>query len=206
MRQRARAMRERGYIYPDIARALGCSVQHASHLVKFEPAPKPPKRIVDPEEFRAGCRDGLADRGYPVHWTPERIVAALQREAKRRGRAPTCKEWMKPNGRPLRFGKPWTPGHRPTTATVVRVFGSWTAGLAAAGLEPKRRECKPTRCKRGHALAGENLYVNPRGERQCRACSAQRARDARQRRRVPSAVPPLPREGAASPPREPSRR
>lgn len=27
-----------------------------------------------------------------------------------------------------------------------------------------------THCKRGHELGGGNLYVNPRGERQCRKC------------------------------------
>ena len=29
-------------------------------------------------------------------------------------------------------------------------------------------------CKRGHALSGENVYIAPGGERQCRACQHDR--------------------------------
>lgn len=33
-----------------------------------------------------------------------------------------------------------------------------------------------TRCKRGHLLSGDNLYIRPRGVRVCRACQAAQAR------------------------------
>lgn len=33
-----------------------------------------------------------------------------------------------------------------------------------------------THCKRGHALAGTNLYVHARGARECRTCRRERAR------------------------------
>ena len=56
------------------------------------------------------------------HWTRERVLAALQRDARRRGRAPTRDEWA----RPARG--------RPTATPVVNLFGSWNAGLRAAGL------------------------------------------------------------------------
>lgn len=32
------------------------------------------------------------------------------------------------------------------------------------------RNARKTHCKAGHPLAGENLYVDPRGRRQCRTC------------------------------------
>jgi hypothetical protein len=40
-----------------------------------------------------------------------------------------------------------------------------------------------THCKAGHPLSGENLYLNPRGNRQCRECQRRRHREweARQR-------------------------
>lgn len=40
-----------------------------------------------------------------------------------------------------------------------------------------------TECRHGHALVGANLYVNPRGERQCRACNSESAARYRARRR-----------------------
>lgn len=68
-----------------------------------------------------------------------------------------------------------------------RLDAGWPAKLAYT--LPKQRLCRKlvgfgteapvkrgptnkikTHCKRGHELAGENLYVKPNGERQCRAC------------------------------------
>lgn len=43
------------------------------------------------------------------------------------------------------------------------------SGVDAVQAAGRRRK---TECKRGHALAGDNLYYHPRGERQCRACKA----------------------------------
>jgi hypothetical protein len=38
-------------------------------------------------------------------------------------------------------------------------------------------------CKKGHPLAGTNLYVSPKGSRQCRECLRMHARNAKARRR-----------------------
>lgn len=38
-----------------------------------------------------------------------------------------------------------------------------------------RRGLKKTHCKRGHELAGSNLYIYPNGDRECRACRPARA-------------------------------
>ncbi len=34
----------------------------------------------------------------------------------------------------------------------------------------RARQGAKTHCKRGHAYSGDNLYVNPRGQRECREC------------------------------------
>ena len=57
-------------------------------------------------------------------WTRELAIAALRRDASRRGRSPTSEEW-----RVARRS-------RPHAATVEKLFGSWNAGLRAAGLPP----------------------------------------------------------------------
>jgi hypothetical protein len=41
------------------------------------------------------------------------------------------------------------------------------------GTSPTAENGRKTHCAReGHPLSGDNLYVNPRGERECRACRA----------------------------------
>lgn len=47
---------------------------------------------------------------------------------------------------------------------------------------------RKTHCKHGHPLAGENLYVTARGERQCRACRSRRSSDAASRRKAARAA------------------
>lgn len=53
------------------------------------------------------------------------------------------------------------------------------------GTAPSAVNAHKSECRRGHALAGANLYVNPRGERQCRECqrAACRRYEARNRGR-----------------------
>lgn len=58
-------------------------------------------------------------------WTRERIIAALHEFAAEHGRAPFAKEW--------RVASP----RYPNAQTVERRFGSWNAGLEAAGLETR---------------------------------------------------------------------
>lgn len=64
--------------------------------------------------------------GRPVAWTAAAIVAAMRRWADERGRPPTYQEWKAadPHGR------------RPCSLTVFQRFGSWAAGLRAAGYPP----------------------------------------------------------------------
>jgi hypothetical protein len=79
---------------------------------------------------------GLEPEGADSWWTRDRIVRALQSDAQRRGRAPTAKEWAAPVARRGAWkGMPrWRAPH---PGTVAAVFGSWSAGLRAAGLEAR---------------------------------------------------------------------
>jgi hypothetical protein len=60
-------------------------------------------------------------------WTSEKIVAAIQAWTKRTGVPPTAGQWDK------------TGGDVPNRATVCRRFGSWSAGIKAAGIEPRQQ-------------------------------------------------------------------
>jgi Homing endonuclease associated repeat len=60
-------------------------------------------------------------------WDAERILTALREDAERRSRPPTLAEWERAD--PDR--------RRPTAETVKGVFGSWNAGLEAAGFAPR---------------------------------------------------------------------
>lgn len=121
--------------------------------------------------------------GREPYWTKERIVAALQRDAKRRGRAPTVTEWkqrLNPKGESPAPGELHS---RPSASMVIKVFGSWTGGLRAAGLKGQNRRAQ-TRCKYRHPLAGDNLYITPStGSRQCRECMRRCSRETARRRR-----------------------
>ncbi len=44
-----------------------------------------------------------------------------------------------------------------------------------------------THCKRGHPLSGDNLYVSPRGVRQCRQCNRDRAKGSYRRNQADAA-------------------
>lgn len=57
-------------------------------------------------------------------WTRERVLGALRRDAARRGRTPVREDWSEA----IRT--------RPQASTVETLFGTWNAGLRAAGLEP----------------------------------------------------------------------
>lgn len=73
--------------------------------------------------------------GYPPYnspWEPQQVIDALQRLARQLGRAPTKEECDE------------SPDGYPSASTVKRRFGTFTAGIRAAGLEPigKRRRTR----------------------------------------------------------------
>jgi hypothetical protein len=92
------------------------------------PPPTSPRRGRAALGTRFGSWDAaLRAPGYGARWrghTPDELIAALTREADMLGRPPTQHEWA--------TGSP----DRPNATSVARAFGSWAAGLRAAGLEP----------------------------------------------------------------------
>lgn len=62
-----------------------------------------------------------------VVWSRERIVAAIHEHVRVHGCAPSPEDWRRANAL------------HPHLSTVQRRFGSWSAGLAAAGVEGKPR-------------------------------------------------------------------
>ncbi len=68
-------------------------------------------------------RPGIRSDG--VRWTPDLIVYAIDLWARKHLRAPRAAEWD-------RAGT-----DHPSRQTVQRVFGSWNAGIAAAGYVPR---------------------------------------------------------------------
>lgn len=53
----------------------------------------------------------------------------------------------------------------------------WRAEPGVGKLRPTGRPPRSV-CKRGHPLSGPNLYVDPAGERRCRACKRRHKRSA----------------------------
>jgi hypothetical protein len=118
------------YTDQEVVDALQADAKRRGHTPRIEewldrPAGTPGVGSVNTHfgSWNAGLRAaGLRVTHRQGHWTRERVLAALQRDASRRGRAPTREEWA----RPARG--------RPSGSTVAKLFGTWNAGLRAAGL------------------------------------------------------------------------
>jgi len=67
-----------------------------------------------------------------------------------------------------------TSKRRPSTSTLIKLFGSFNAALEAAGLPTRGRGQQPgrrrKRCKRGHPLTPENRVEVSPGRWRCRKC------------------------------------
>jgi hypothetical protein len=121
-----------------------------------------PGAPVTSPHVRAIRSDQRLDSDGPPYWTPERIIAAMRRWAERTGRPPGANDWRRRSRRTGPSSENFTtPGRdHPHAATVAAVFGSWMAGLVAAGLwnEADGRRTwaphkKPRRRRRVHARA-----------------------------------------------------
>jgi hypothetical protein len=64
-------------------------------------------------------------------WSATEVVEAIKAFAEREGRPPTGRDWR---------SSPAPGDPRPTDKAVVKCFGSWNDGLAAAGFAPHRRD------------------------------------------------------------------
>jgi hypothetical protein len=102
----------------------------------------------------------------PVFWTEERIIAALRRDGKRRGRPPRSTEWKRAARRRR---------ERPVSERVWKVFGSWDAALVAAGLDPEGRGAdRPGPRSSGRYRADARRRGRPPTLTKCRAPSSTR--------------------------------
>lgn len=69
--------------------------------------------------WRAGLQAAGLQARYEL-WTRERILEAMRAWKQQHGRLPTADEWKT------------AAQSRPGQSTVIRHFGSWSAGIAAA--------------------------------------------------------------------------
>jgi hypothetical protein len=101
-------------------------------------------------------------------WTKEEAIKALQEFFEVTGQIPSRDKWDDATIRPLEY---------PSSGPIIKLFGSWNAGMAAAGFKPRPKK-KPLQryCKRGHYLRGVNLYIKPNGKRECLRCKRLRAK------------------------------
>jgi Homing endonuclease associated repeat len=90
--------------------------------------------------MKTGPRDGFS-------WTRENIVYAIELWHRRHLYAPTVEEWEQAGD------------DHPCRQTVLRVFGSWSAAIRAAGLRPRARgEHLRQQCRRRCPEAGRLLW------------------------------------------------
>lgn len=107
---------------------------------RLEPAPRHREAGAGKSRKPRKPRPRKIDRR--VRWTRDLVIARMQEWTRVYGGPPSVMEWMPTQAR-LRGRPEWAQrfadakGHWPGARTVMRLFGSWTAGLAAAGLEPR---------------------------------------------------------------------
>lgn len=78
-------------------------------------------------------------------WTRDRVLARVREWAEAFGEPPAMADWdlwfaehaLHDRARADRFRM--ADGYWPTTVTVIRMFGSWNAGIRAAGFSPRFR-------------------------------------------------------------------
>lgn len=133
----------------------------------------------------AACRDMhrelTRDLNDGIEWDEQAIITAIQRWAKRHdGRAPTFNAWARSRSLTRRRFSAVGNGH-PTATRVQQVFGSWNAGIVAAGLQPRSRGgtvgALRTRCAKGHRLTPDNVRTNAAGIRRCVTCDRKYKRE-----------------------------
>lgn len=104
---------------------------------------------VDCGARTSGCngREKAPERCYPCTtaflktWTREAIIAAIRLFVHRYGRIPSAVDWnttyARNAGHPELAERFYADGDYPQTGIVQREFGSWNAGIAAAGFTPR---------------------------------------------------------------------
>jgi hypothetical protein len=153
-----------------------------------EPAPRSPTGF-----YRWTCSDAclsearsLARRDQIIDaegktWTKDRIIKAMQQWKHQHGRSPSVRQWAGGSAGNGTFPRK----DRPNASTVQYLFGSWSAGLEAAGLQSNPRgrgggrpPNKGTCASGKHRWIKKNIYVHPKtGIQSCQLCRRERARE-----------------------------
>lgn len=133
----AARLRAGGLKLREIGARIGASPQMVSDLLLD---PDGSRARARKDGYRGACRscgartsgsNGPAKAPDLCHprrvWTREKAVAAIQAWAAEHGRPPGASEWQQ---------KIDPPGSRPSSRMVQILFGTWNAGIAAAGFEP----------------------------------------------------------------------
>lgn len=144
---RARELRGRGMTMREVGEQMGVSHNTVQNWLDD---PDGSKQRARHARYRGRCRDcgaptsGANGRGNAPdrcqrcantarrRWTPETVIAALHRWTTLYGEQPSARDWNPslstcPERLTVEF---------PRTQSVIDVFGSWTAGINAAGLTP----------------------------------------------------------------------
>lgn len=88
----------------------------------------------------------------------------------------------RPEGREVRHLN----GNRLDNRAVNLSWGTSAENSADTVAHGNHRNSQKTHCPAGHPYAGDNLYVNPKGRRECRACHRERTRERRKRTCTPA--------------------
>jgi DNA-binding CsgD family transcriptional regulator len=75
--------------------------------------------------------------GRRPEWTREEVLAAFRAWVREEGRVPAAGDWVPTADATRKWGREYP--RWPSDVTVRTLFGSWRAGVAAAGLRPRRR-------------------------------------------------------------------
>lgn len=154
----AARLREQGYLIQEIADRMGVSRSYTSALIN-DPAGEQDR--ARKKSYQGVCErcggptsgsDGAAAARMTCgtcsrrlqteerYWLPERIVDAIHRYAAIHGRPPTATNWKKGD----------VENDYPTTSTVQKAFGSWSAAIMAAGFPKPRRGGTRKNGRTGH--------------------------------------------------------
>jgi hypothetical protein len=159
--RQAAQLAARGMTGTAIAAELGISTSYAYGLLTDPDGSlvRERKRLYDRQCADCGARiDGTSpgkSTGYCVTcsakrsgfarrvWTRERIIAAIHDWAQVYGEPPAIADWSPTTARQRLHDEPrarrfeTAAGRWPSFTTVVNEFGSWNAGIRAAGLTPR---------------------------------------------------------------------
>jgi hypothetical protein len=160
MRARAAELRAQGWGWNRIATDLGVGV---STVIRWLDPDYNERQLVAVRDRKRGYAGACADCGKPTSgcngpglaplrcvactadyrrvWTREVVIEAIRLFVDRYGRIPTAQEWSpalaRQGYRDDLADRFYAEGCWPTVTTVKDLFGSWNAGMTAAGFTPR---------------------------------------------------------------------